>query len=194
MNPFEAYTTYVALKQHFTSSYDYFKYQGKIKATVQSFENRRDKYFFHKLSKKDNLEKFLAANIFMDDKIWVGNLFDEKCQEIFDDFEKRQLSLTYTFKEEIKQIDDLNAWLFTNGEYPKLYSEHKKGRISIETLIIIDRITNCFDYWLKHVEDTVLFPSHLNRIRKYSGFLKYDHTKYTEILKKHFRNHNVQGE
>lgn len=194
MNPFEAYSAYIAIKQHFTSTYDYHKYQGKINATVKSFENRKDKYFFHKLSKIDNLEKYMACNIFMNPKIWVGDLLDEKCQEIFNSFEKRQLSLTYTFKEEIKQIDDLNSWLSVSKDgYPKLFSAYRQGKLSIETLVIICNITGCYRYWLNTVDDKVLFPEQLNKIQKYGPFIKYDNTKYTEILKEHFRNHNVQG-
>ena len=38
VSPFEAYQTYLALKQHFTRpSYDYFKYNGKVK--VQSLKH-----------------------------------------------------------------------------------------------------------------------------------------------------------
>ena len=39
--PLEAYQTYLAIKNHFSSpSYDYFKYQGKVKVNSQSFEKR----------------------------------------------------------------------------------------------------------------------------------------------------------
>ena len=38
-----AYKTYLAIKQHFTSNYDYKKYNGKVKATEESFLKRRDR-------------------------------------------------------------------------------------------------------------------------------------------------------
>ena len=52
MHAYEAFTTSMALKRHFTSDYDMFKYQGKLSNTdYNKFETRRDKYQFHKLSK-----------------------------------------------------------------------------------------------------------------------------------------------
>ena len=58
---FDAYKTYLAIKQHFTSGYDYFKYNGKVKAKIESFLKRKDKFFFRKLQKrydKDELVEF----------------------------------------------------------------------------------------------------------------------------------------
>ena len=58
MTPFEVYCCYLSLKNHFTKkSYDYFKYCGKIKTTIKSFNKRKDKYFFEKTSRqKTNIE------------------------------------------------------------------------------------------------------------------------------------------
>ena len=64
MTPFEVYTKYIALKNHFSQErYDYFTYGGKVRAKESSFEIRKDKYFFYKLSKHKDIENFLLANI-----------------------------------------------------------------------------------------------------------------------------------
>ena len=52
MNEFECYSTYTALKLHFTSDYDYFKYNGKCNVTLSSFNKRKEKFFFKKLSRE----------------------------------------------------------------------------------------------------------------------------------------------
>ena len=52
MNEFEAYEKYVALKLHFTSEYDYFRYNGKTSVTLKSFNERKDRFHFKRLSKK----------------------------------------------------------------------------------------------------------------------------------------------
>ena len=44
MNEFDACQLYMALKLHFTTKYDYFKYNGKTKFTVAQFNKRKDKY------------------------------------------------------------------------------------------------------------------------------------------------------
>ena len=49
---YDIYVYYLAMKRHFTSNYDFKQYNGKVKANVMSFENRKDKFFFYKLSKK----------------------------------------------------------------------------------------------------------------------------------------------
>lgn len=49
MAPFEVYVNYLALKSHFSSpKYDYFKYNKKVRASLTSFNKRKDRYFFEK--------------------------------------------------------------------------------------------------------------------------------------------------
>ena len=51
MTGYETFALFNSLKLHFNrESYDYFKYNGKSNISVDAFENRRDKYHFHKLS------------------------------------------------------------------------------------------------------------------------------------------------
>ena len=53
VTPFETYQTYLSMKSHFTNpKYDFFKYAGKSRATVTSFNKRKDKYWFEKTSKE----------------------------------------------------------------------------------------------------------------------------------------------
>ena len=48
---FDVYKTYLAVKLHFASdTYDYYKYDGKVNAKLDTFTKRKDRYFFHKLS------------------------------------------------------------------------------------------------------------------------------------------------
>ena len=52
MTGFEAFTLYYTLKLHFTTDYDYFKYNGKSSVSIDAFEKRKEKYHFYKLSRK----------------------------------------------------------------------------------------------------------------------------------------------
>ena len=53
MTPFEVYKTYLALKNHFTQAkYDYNKYCGKVRASLNSFYKRKDRFWFEKLSRQ----------------------------------------------------------------------------------------------------------------------------------------------
>lgn len=173
---------------HFSSPYyDYVKYNGKVKANESSFSKKNNVYHFHKLSKKLDLEKFLIANFFVDDRLWIGELFEPKAHEIYLEYNKRQAAMTYRFKEEIKKIDNLNEWIKTDGKYPKLYVEYKQGRISPETLIIMNDVLDIFNYWARNIQDPILYPEQMNKLNKLRPFVKYDKEKYTEILKQNFR-------
>ena len=49
VNPFETYKSYLGLKNHFTKDkYDYHKYCGKSRASINSFYRRKDRFFFEK--------------------------------------------------------------------------------------------------------------------------------------------------
>ena len=63
MDGFEVYKTYLALKLHFSKdNYNFFTFNGKSRASLQSFEKRKDKSWeseFHSVSstfQKDLLE------------------------------------------------------------------------------------------------------------------------------------------
>ena len=72
MNPLECYRMYMAIRLHFHSkSYDYFKYNGKVRASNDSFYKRRDKYRFDHLSRQyneKNIMQFFVANFSSGDK------------------------------------------------------------------------------------------------------------------------------
>lgn len=181
---YEMYIYYLALKRHFTSSYDYHKYNGKINASITSFETRKDKFFFYKLSKRSDAKDFILANMVNDPKIWIGDIVGEEGEKVFTEWTKKQQSLSYVFKTELGKLDeDFDSNLITkDGQHPKLLRLHTSGNISQETLIIIDDLTNVFSYWSKKVLDKIIFPDILNRCNKYKPFLNYDKTKMKNIL------------
>jgi hypothetical protein len=184
MDALETFQKYVAIKLHFQSSYDYFKYQGKVRtATPKAFETRKDKYYFHKLSKKENLELFLASVFLTKRDVWVGNLFDEECQEIYIQTLKRIQSMEYTFTSDMSKFESLNDALnVSNGEYPKLLKEYQRGNICHETLVILNEQLGIFEYWSSAITDNFLWPTIRNKLEKYSRFVQYDKEKFKRIL------------
>jgi len=93
MNSFDAYVMYIALKRHFSSSYDYVKYNGKVNVSVASLEKRRDKYSFTKLAKQPDPFGLAVANLFEDTSKWVGDLFDDESQRVYTSMKKRRETL-----------------------------------------------------------------------------------------------------
>jgi hypothetical protein len=189
MNPFEAYMKYLAMKQHFTQKgYDYFKYNGKTNASVASFETRKDKYFFHKLSKKDDVENFLMVNLIDNPQVWIGELFNESADKKYLDWKKQQESLSYLFKTELNALDeDLNKnFAIDDGQHPYILKQYLRKNISLDTFVIMDDVLKFAKYLDKNVADTIIWPGVHMKMNKYRAFLKYDKFKMRKILKEKF--------
>lgn len=187
MTPFEAYSTYLAVKHHFSrESYSYKKYNGKVKVTYASFEKRPDKYQFSKLAKKKNLVDFLVSNMVHGNRMemWVGDMLsDGRSDEIFMQRKKRIESLTYNFTQELSKIDDLqSAATVTDGEHPELLKMYARGDLSLETMIIICDVIKCIPYWNKHIREDVIWPRYRLLFKKYAEFFEYDKEKYFKII------------
>lgn len=189
MSPFEAYKLYLAVKQHFTTpSYDFFKYHGKVRATETSFQTRRDKYMFYKLSKRDDPLHYLVSILSQEPNIWVGDLFDPKYEEMYKTFLKNRESLTYIFKNDIDNLlENFDAnFEVPPGDYPYLLKLYTRKKINKETFIIIQDCVRFFSKWNKEITDPVLWPQISLNCKKFWPFMQYDKDKYCALLREHF--------
>ena len=69
MEAYDAYKIYHALKLHFTSNYDYTKYNGKANVSTDSFLKRNDRPFFGKVARKykeDTKDFFVSPQATLD--------------------------------------------------------------------------------------------------------------------------------
>lgn len=190
---YEAFCLYQAIKLHFTTdSYDYFKYGGKSKISVDAFEKRKDKYQFYKLSRrlqdKNELEFFIVSNFVEEDDIWVGDLLEDQSETNYRKRQKVIQSLTYTFQNDCDKlfddIDNPNAVLQSeNGDYPVLLTMALRKEIEIETLCILNKTLNFFPMWTKKIGDTIRWPVYRRKVLKYTPFIQYNSDKIKTILK-----------
>ena len=191
VTPFECYKTYVAMKQHFTKDkYDYFKYGGKSRASATSFNNRKDRYFFERMSRKKSDEQivqyFISNFISTEDpsKVWIGEII-QNGETNFQDWQKRNQSLAYVFGDEIERVfkgSSFDSYFDGNGQHPKILKEYLKGEVSIETLVILDRILGYAERFDKKILDPIWGAVSL-KIKKYKPFLNIDVPRYKKILK-----------
>ena len=145
VDPYDAYVKYLALKSHFSDpKYDFVKYNGKVKAWRTTFETRKDKYFFYKLSKMKDPVEFLIANFIDNDDFYVGDIRDDKANEVYMEYKKRQQALSYTFKSDLSKMkEDFNQNIVVpKNEHPYLLRLYMRKDICIETLTLIDRCVN----------------------------------------------------
>jgi len=188
MTPFEAYKLYSAINLHFTTDYDFFKYNGKVRADEITFESRKDKYMFYKLSKHEDPLLFLVSNFAEGKKLWVGDLFGKEREITYNEFLRRKQSLTYTFETEIDNLLENFDKNFEvpEGSYPHLLNLLVRKKISKETFIIIQDCVRFFAKWNKQITDPVLWPQIAKNCKKLHPFLGYEKEKYCKILRNKF--------
>ena len=190
MMPFDAYKQYLSLKNHFTKErYDYHKYCGKSRATVQSFYKRKDRFWFEKLSRnkddKEVVEFFVSNFITCTDpsKLWIGEMMREG-EGRYTAWKKRTQSLSYVFKEEMSSVlseHKLDS-AFAGTSHPPILKKYLSGDISLETLVICDRILGYRKDFDKKLTDPVWETVSL-KIKKYSPFLNIEVLRYRKLLK-----------
>ena len=190
--PFDAYKQYLSLKNHFTKDkYDYHKYCGKSRATVQSFYKRKDRFWFEKLARNKSdqevIDFFISNFITCTDpsKLWIGEMIREG-EDRYTSWKKRNQSLTYIFKEEIETLfadNNFDSMFAKDGSrHPQILKEYLRGAVSIETMVILDRILGFRKDWDNKLSDPV-WETVSMRIKKYSPFLHIDVFRYRKILK-----------
>lgn len=194
MTGYETFGLYQALKLHFTQeSYDFFKYNGKTNISVTTFENRKDKYHFYKLSRrlaqKEDMIDFIVANLVEDEKTWVGSLLMQESEVNYRKHQKVIQSLSYTFENDCKLIFsdcilNPNEVLMTDGDYPVLLKKGLQKSVNIESVCLLNNMLGFVPMWSKKIADTIHWPNYRMKLLKYSAFIPKDDVKYKLILKK----------
>ena len=191
MSAFECYQHYLSLKNHFTNpKYNFFKYGAKTRASVTSFNKRRDKYFFEKTSRKyDNKEvvDFLVSNFVAVDSpsnLWIGSIINSG-ERIYQEWMRRQQSLTYLFKEQSNELlleNKLEDVFNCSKGHPIILKKFLSGQLSLETLVIYDKIFGFSKTFDKKLDDPVWETVSL-KIKKYTPFINTDIFQFKKILR-----------
>ena len=192
VTPYETYQTYLSMKSHFTNrKYDFFKYGGKSRATMASFNKRKDKYWFEKTSRKYSdaeIVNFLLANFVTTDNpknLWIGEIINSG-ERTYAEWMKRQQSLTYLFKEQSNELlfnKKLNeVFDCSNNKHPIVLKKYLGGEISLETLMILEKVFSFVKNFDKKLKDPV-WESVSLKIKKYIPFIHINVFQYKKILR-----------
>lgn len=177
MTPVETYQSYLALKLHFEGKYDYFKYGGKTSASAASFDKRKDKFKFVKLSIKlsdPQILDYYLAN-FIRGKKWIGDFDKTNWLE----HKKVNQSLEYVYQNDIEKlltlVEDFDI-LFRVGEgtHPKLVKAYLGKKVSLETLVILEKVLHYREKFDAKISETYIWPKVSLLIEKYEPFLEID--------------------
>ena len=191
VTPFETYQHYLSLKNHFTNpKYDFFKYGAKTRASVTSFNKRKDKYWFEKTSRKysdKEVVDFLVSNFTATDNpqnLWIGEIINSG-ERTYAEWMKRQQSLTYLFKEQSSELfseNKLDDVFNCSKGHPPVLKKFLSGKISLETLVIYHKIFLFGSTFDKQLSDPV-WESVSLKLKKYSPFINIDVSNYKKILR-----------
>jgi hypothetical protein len=191
VSPFETYQHYLSLKNHFTNpKYDFFKYGAKTRASVTSFNKRKDKYWFEKTSRKysdKEVVDFLVSNFTATDNpqnLWIGEIINSG-ERNYAEWMKRQQSLTYLFKEQSNELfseNELESVFDCSKGHPPVLKKFLSGTISLETLVIYNKIFLFGNKFDKQLLDPVWETVSL-KLKKYTPFLNIDVFQYKKILR-----------
>ena len=190
MSAFECYQEYLALKNHFSKpTYDYFKYNGKMKVNPSSFDKRKDKIFFQKLAKHPDVHSFLIANLSENEKSWIRDLaYSEEAEKTYKDWMKRQQSLTYVFKQELSNLNTKfnDNFICENNEHPNLLKLYLGKQISLDTLCLLLELTGAKKHCDSKMQYDLIWDTLRIKVEKYSPFITYDKDKIKNIILDYF--------
>ena len=189
--PFDAYRCYLSLKNHFTKDhYDYHKYRGKTRATVQAFYKRKDRFWFEKFARSKNdkeVEEFFVSNfIYSTDPatMWIGEMIKEGDGR-YTEWKKKVQSLSYIFKEETENVFDnrkVDDVFNCSKGHPPILKSYLGGSTSLESMVIYDIIFGYGKDFDKRLNDPV-WETVSRKIKKYKPFLNINVPRYKKILK-----------
>lgn len=199
MKPSQVFDKYRAIKQHFTSSYDYFKYQGKMRYVDLSKRNDRQVFtrLAHKLQDKD-VEPFFVSHMLENPKQWVGEMMGD---DIFPLYKKKMLHFQQVFKDNINTIIEFAekegvhpAELFETrlDNYPYIVKLVQQGYIELETYIVLNQFMNLQKHYDVYYNGDFVMEDFSQRVVKYTPFVNVSIPKYYETAKTLLgENHDV---
>jgi hypothetical protein len=181
MESIDVYLMYCAMKAHFgKSDYDFVDYKGKTRIKRDTFYKRKDRSFFVKLARKYNTEEqiknYFISNFIKDKKGYIANFTDEN----YESWKLKRKNFFEIFEVEMKPLVESfeNLYVVENRQHPKLMREFLGGRVSLETLIILDELVGYGTTWIEEMKDDIIWIDLNNLMDNYERFLTIDQEQY----------------
>jgi hypothetical protein len=181
MESIDVYLMYCAMKAHFgKSDYDFVDYKGKTRIKRDTFYKRKDRSFFVKLARKYNAEEqiknYFISNFIKDKKGYIANFTDEN----YESWKLKRKNFFEIFEVEMKPLVESfeNLYVVENRQHPKLMREFLGGRVSLETLIILDELVGYGTTWIEEMKDDIIWIDLNNLMDNYERFLTIDQEQY----------------
>lgn len=189
MNSFEVYSTYVALKTHFSrKTYDYFKYNGNVKVSIEKYNKRPDKYFFEKLAKKYNKEEviqYFVSNFLVNSNFHIIQMNDKNYLE----WQRKMQSFSYLFSTDVDTILErcttINECMqCNNANHSQVLKLFLGGSLMMETLIMLNRLTGFIDRYDDLLNEDPIWKQLSFTLKKYDPFIQGSSKQVKQIILK----------
>ena len=199
MTGLDCYRTYLAMKQHFTNpKFDFFEYNGKVKASEEKYQERSDFYFFETMARKlsdQEVQEYLLASFISSSqpqKVWIGDI-KRSGKDCWLAWQKQRQSEQYLVNQDLDglvQCMEEKGYTFNNlfetvGGHPPLLKLFIQRSISLDTLIILDMVLGFMPQWDRAFRDP-LWEGLSFKVKKYKPFLSISKPKYIKLIKEKF--------
>lgn len=189
MNSFEVYSTYVALKTHFSrKTYDYFKYNGTVKVSIEKYNKRPDKYFFEKIAKKYNKEEviqYFVSNFLVNSNFHIIQMNNQNYTE----WQRKMQSFSYLFSMDVDTIlercTSINECMqCNNSNHSQVLKLFLGGNLMMETLIMLNRLTGFIDRYDDLLNEDPIWKQLSFTLKKYDPFIQGSSKQVKQIILK----------
>lgn len=180
--PFDAYVTYLSFKLHFSSpDYNFFRFNGKTKANINSFNTRKDKYYFEKISAKISKESFIERMLVLQDNSqnwWIKDIFSEEAKTAYFNWRGYIESFEYSFGKDISKIKEecllsnmkvSDYFISSQNTHPKIFKMLLSKEIRNESFICLDIILSFLTSPLSPKD--VIWIGKIEYLKKYYPFI-----------------------
>lgn len=190
MTGYKTCLLYRALKLHFTTEYDFFHYNGKLKKyTVEDYQKNKHKFVYDKIGTKysdTDILYFFVSNFLKKETVWVQELLEPEAFDNFIELSKKHQSLFYYFESDTFKLfsenDHKELFKCSDDNLPLLLKKMLRNDINIETVVIMNKFMKFIPKWDQTITDEFIWPHLRNKLIKYEPFLKYDKSKFKNTL------------
>jgi hypothetical protein len=143
-----------------------------------SFETRKDKYSFYKLSKRKDWFNHILSNL-ISGNTWIGSIVSADGEQKYVEWSKRMQSLGYQFQEDLNKLkDNFNEnFEVEDNRHPFALRLFLMKQISLETLIILNELVGFFKHWDKKMANDPMWKEVSSLASKYAKFISFDREK-----------------
>ena len=178
---YEAYKLYLALQRHFSTNYDFEKYNGKVNVSIEAYQKRNDMFSFEKLVKimqGEDLTDFYICHFIDNPKCWIRNM----SKMGYEQYKSKLKNFGSVFKEDMFLLKQYNPsdLISVGSDIPTIHQLAISKKINLETLITMDQFFPFIDKHAEEVKVPFVFPDHIKLLQNYRTFFKH---KVTDIHK-----------